>query len=134
MHPLALEQLQAIAKERLNICTLADRNSDSLDFHDISVAGLRAALRDAYEAGFRAGAARELGIEAAVYAAEADRYPWQVFCDEDRCVLISRDLRDHLVIASGYRSGDDDRNRVAIESLPLQLFDIVRRELFGGRR
>ena len=59
MHPLALEQLQAIARKRLNISTLADRNSDSLDFHDISVAGLRAALRDSYEAGFRAGVARE---------------------------------------------------------------------------
>ncbi len=134
MHPLALEQLQAIARKRLNVSTLADRNSDSLDFHDISVAGLRAALRDSYEAGFRAGVARELGIEAAIYAAEADRYPWQVFCDEDRCVLISRDLRDHLVIASSYRRGDDDRSRVAIESLPHELFDIVRRELFGGRR
>jgi hypothetical protein len=134
MHRLALEQLQAIARSRLSVPTLADRNSDSLDFHDISVAGLRAALRDSYEAGFKAGFARELCIEAAVYASNTDRFPWQIFCSEDRCVLISRDLRDHLVIASSYCRGDDDRHRVAIETLPLQLLDIVRRELFGGQR
>ena len=34
--------------------TLEDRNSDSLDFHEVSVWELRAALRNAYNAGKRA--------------------------------------------------------------------------------
>ena len=39
------EQLfTAIAKKHLSIETLATRRSDSLDFHDVSVRGVRAAL------------------------------------------------------------------------------------------
>lgn len=45
--------LAEIAKEHLRIDTLETRRSDSLDFHDVSVWGVRAAL----EAAFRAGAA-----------------------------------------------------------------------------
>ncbi len=45
------KKLQAIAKEELGIETLECQGSDSLDFHDVSVAGLRAALKRAYEAG-----------------------------------------------------------------------------------
>lgn len=47
-----LEQLLArIAREHLLIETLKTRNRDSLDFHDVSVHGVRAALLAAYEAG-----------------------------------------------------------------------------------
>jgi hypothetical protein len=50
------EQLfTAIAKKHLSIETLATRRSDSLDFHDVSVRGVRAALEAAYKAGFEAG-------------------------------------------------------------------------------
>lgn len=46
------EQIFArIAKEHLLIETLETRNSDSHDFHDVSVAGIQAALAAAYEAG-----------------------------------------------------------------------------------
>lgn len=41
----------AIAKEHLRIETLETRLSDSLDFHDVSVWGIRHALEAAYEAG-----------------------------------------------------------------------------------
>jgi len=43
--------LELIAKQELGLKTLATRNSDSLDFHDISVWKIRAALRRAYHAG-----------------------------------------------------------------------------------
>ena len=46
-----LEELAAIAKTELRVPTLETRGSDGLDFHDIGVAGLRAALVRAYRLG-----------------------------------------------------------------------------------
>ena len=43
--------LARIAKEHLDIETLATRMSDSLDFHDVSVWDVKAALEAAYQAG-----------------------------------------------------------------------------------
>lgn len=43
--------LSEIAKKRMNIETLETRNSDSLDFHDISVWSLKDALQEAYNSG-----------------------------------------------------------------------------------
>lgn len=40
-----------IAQEKLDIETLEERKSDSLDFHEVSVWGLKAALEAAYQAG-----------------------------------------------------------------------------------
>jgi hypothetical protein len=49
------EQLiTAIAQKHLSIETLETRRSDSLDFHDVSVRGVRAALEAAYKAGANA--------------------------------------------------------------------------------
>ncbi|MGI6120712.1 MAG: DUF6900 domain-containing protein [Saccharofermentanales bacterium] len=46
------KKLEAIVKERYpDIETLESRNSDSLDFHEISVWGLRELLEKAYELG-----------------------------------------------------------------------------------
>ena len=45
------------AKEHLFIETLEERKSDSLDFHEVSVWGVQAALEAAYAAGL--AAARE---------------------------------------------------------------------------
>jgi len=51
-----LDQLLArIALDHLFIETLATRNSDSLDFHDVSVWGVKSALMAAYQAGLTAG-------------------------------------------------------------------------------
>ena len=51
-----LEQLLArIALDHLFIETLETRNSDSLDFHDVSVWGVKSALEAAYQAGLAAG-------------------------------------------------------------------------------
>lgn len=47
--------IEKIAKEILRINTLRTRNSDALDFHDVGVASLRAALEAAYRAGRRHG-------------------------------------------------------------------------------
>lgn len=47
-----LEQLlDQIAKQHLFIETLETQHSDRLDFHDVSVWGIKAALEAAYEAG-----------------------------------------------------------------------------------
>ena len=47
--------LTRIAQEHLFIDTLETRNSDSLDFHDVSVWGVKEALIAAYQAGLVAG-------------------------------------------------------------------------------
>lgn len=43
--------LNTIAQEHLNIETLETRNSDRLDFHEVSVWGVEQALLAAFEAG-----------------------------------------------------------------------------------
>jgi ABC-type transporter Mla subunit MlaD len=48
------KKFTAIAKEHLRIETLETRRSDSLDFHDVSVWGVRDALEAAYKAGANA--------------------------------------------------------------------------------
>jgi hypothetical protein len=54
------EQLfQAIAQKHLFIETLETRRSDSLDFHEVSVWGVEAALKEAFEAGKRAARQRK---------------------------------------------------------------------------
>ena len=44
-----------IAQRRFFIETLENRNRDRLDFHDVAVWAIRAALEEAFEAGRRAG-------------------------------------------------------------------------------
>lgn len=52
MNTQARDQLlQRIAAEHLFVETMETRNSDRLDFYDVSVWGIRQALIDAYEAG-----------------------------------------------------------------------------------
>ncbi|KAA0571119.1 hypothetical protein [Azospirillum sp. Sh1] len=57
------EQLRIIARTQLGVDTLDERRSDSLDFHEVSVWGLRRALEAAYEAGRRDGLAAGMGVE-----------------------------------------------------------------------
>ena len=40
-----------IAQKHFNVDTLQTRNLDRLDFYDVSVASIKAALEDAYQAG-----------------------------------------------------------------------------------
>jgi hypothetical protein len=47
-------QLLEIAQRQFRIETLETRNWDRLDFHDVAVWAIRAALEDAFEAGRRA--------------------------------------------------------------------------------
>jgi hypothetical protein len=49
--------LEIAAKHFHSIETLETRNSDRLDFHDVAVWAIRAALEEAFEAGRRAGEA-----------------------------------------------------------------------------
>jgi len=48
------QALERIARSHLNIPTLHERKSDSLDFHEVGVWSLRRALRAAYDAGHQA--------------------------------------------------------------------------------
>ena len=48
--------LLEIAAKHFFLETLETRSSDSLDFHDVAIWAIRAALEDAYEAGRIAGA------------------------------------------------------------------------------
>lgn len=52
--PTVDELLAAIAKATLQIDTLETRKSDSLDFHDVAVWSVKAALEAAYRAGLAA--------------------------------------------------------------------------------
>ena len=45
--------LESIALDHLFIETLQTRHRDSLDFHDVSVWGVKSALQAAYDAGMR---------------------------------------------------------------------------------
>ena len=45
--------LTEIARRHLSVETLVTRNSDSLDFHTVSVWGVESALREAYHQGLR---------------------------------------------------------------------------------
>ena len=47
--------LESIALDHLFIETLQTRHRDSLDFHDVSVWGVKSALQAAFEAGQQAG-------------------------------------------------------------------------------
>lgn len=47
-------QLQQIALDHLFIDTLETRNSDRLDFHEVSVWAVKSALMAAYQAGLQA--------------------------------------------------------------------------------
>lgn len=50
--PITKDQLfTQIAQQHLSVETLVTRNSDDLDFHDVSAWGIKAALEAAYEAG-----------------------------------------------------------------------------------
>lgn len=50
--------IEQIARRHLHIETLATRNSDRLDFHNVSVGGIKAALEEAYHAGISLQASR----------------------------------------------------------------------------
>lgn len=50
-----IEKLSKIAKEILQINTLVTRNSDSLDFYDLAVWNIKAALDAAYNEGYAQG-------------------------------------------------------------------------------
>ena len=53
--------LEQIAREHLFVQTLQTQNSDRLDFHDVSVWGIEAALQAAYQAGLQAQTKKQQG-------------------------------------------------------------------------
>lgn len=59
------QQMQQIALDHLFIETLETRNSDRMDFHEVSVWGVKSALMAAYEAGRQAASRTEKQAESA---------------------------------------------------------------------
>jgi hypothetical protein len=47
--------LLKIAQEHFFVETLEERKMDRLDFHDVSVMGMKAALEEAFQGGLKAG-------------------------------------------------------------------------------
>jgi hypothetical protein len=52
----ALDVIMGIAMFHFHVSTLETRNDDSLDFHEVGIWSIRAALIEAYETGRRAAA------------------------------------------------------------------------------
>jgi hypothetical protein len=48
---ISTELLRDLARRHFGVETLDTRNSDSLDFHDVAVWSIRAALEEAWQAG-----------------------------------------------------------------------------------
>lgn len=61
--PNRCEKIREIAKKLLGLKTLEPRNSDQLDFYDLSVWQVREALEAAYDAGFKAAGGQITGSE-----------------------------------------------------------------------
>jgi hypothetical protein len=55
------ELFTQIARRHLNIKTLRERGLDQLDFHEISVWGVKSALQAAYDAGLNAARKKKGG-------------------------------------------------------------------------
>jgi hypothetical protein len=131
MDNLTQNVLGRIACERLNIETLEERRSDRLDFHDVSVVAVRAALIDAHAAGRRCGFAQAMGVYCAIHNPDVRHFPWQLFCDDGRCVLVSHDHNDQTTVASEFRAADDEPHRVALECVPDAVLLPAHRQLVG---
>ncbi len=54
----AAQTIEQIAKQALGLETLETRNSDRLDFQDLHVASIKAALLAAYQAGQQNGSSK----------------------------------------------------------------------------
>ena len=66
--------LESIALDHLFIETLQTRHRDSLDFHDVSVWGVKSALQAAFDAGLRAaGASPMQAVQRSHKASAANR-------------------------------------------------------------
>ena len=70
---ISADTLERIAKRHFNVATLETRNSDSLDFYDCSVWGIKAALEEAYAAGQNAGYETIVLTEALINEGKAGR-------------------------------------------------------------
>lgn len=93
---------------------------------DLLARTLRQSIEQAFEAGRIAGIAEELGVLAVIHDENVPRFPWQVFCREEACVLVSPDGSDHIVITSGIR--ESDLGFVApLTSVPAAVLKAVRR-------
>jgi hypothetical protein len=95
---------------------------------DLLARTLRRSIEEAFEAGRIAGIAEELGVLAVIHDEDVPRFPWQVFCRDETCVLVSPDGSDQLVIASGV--SDDELWRVSsLIEVPGTVLEAVRRAL-----
>jgi hypothetical protein len=107
--PAQAALLTQIARKHCNVETLEERKSDSLDFHDISVWGLKAALEEAFEAGAAQRLAKETRAAAELPEAAAD-------VEALRRALTDRLERNYAEMINDYRSG------ISVTHLPTNEF------------
>lgn len=105
-----------------------DHGGMSADASDALKEALRNSLAEAFEEGRRHGIAEELGVRSIAFRDAADRFPWQVFCADETCVLVTHDLRNHVVIASELRE-EDGPFLLRSGTAPEALLCLVRRVL-----
>lgn len=126
--------LTRIAYQHLLVDTLKTRGRDKLDFHDLHVAGLRAALAAAFESGVKTGIAKELGITHVIHAPDLERFPWQVHVEGGQCHLFAEDFGNHTRIRSLPTPEDDREHAVPLDLVPVELLDAVRAACRKDRR
>jgi hypothetical protein len=120
-----IDELLDRAAARFRSARISATN-DSADASDLLMRALRQSIEEAFESGRTTGIAEELGVLVVIYDESVPRFPWQVFCRDETCVLISPDATDHLVIASGIRD-DDLPFTVSMIDVPSRVLEAVRR-------
>src|SRR5690606_18152937 len=84
------ELLTGIAQDYLGIPTLETRNSDSLDFHPLAVWQIEAALKQAYQLGFRHGCINQ--------SLDALKPPLSVSTNEIKSAQATKDVDGNMYI------------------------------------
>ena len=115
-----LKALEKIAADHLGIETLATRNHDSLDFHEVSACGVKAALEAAYEAGRKAAnPAMHIRPDARTYAGQEARIIHVSTTMDGHKLYALKTIRG-TVVATAWDDADCLRKYAASKYLDLQ--------------
>jgi hypothetical protein len=95
------EILTNIAQAKLHIETLETQKSDGLDFHDVSVWGIKAALEAAYDAGAETPTSVERKAMELLEACDEARKVWdagEIHPDDTEVFVLDRDINVRTVL------------------------------------
>jgi hypothetical protein len=95
------ETLTNIAQAKLHIETLETQKSDGLDFHDVSVWGIKAALEAAYDAGSSAPSSVESKATELLEACDEARKVWdagELHPDDTQVFVLDRGINTRTVL------------------------------------